>query len=216
MDFYPLFADIRETRCLIAGGGAVALRKAAELYRMGARLTVIAPVVERGFEEFSKNVRIIRRKVKKRDIQRKYFLIFSATSDQQVNSWICERARRRNIPVNSVDQNVGSSFIVPAVVRRGHLQIAISTSGASPWYARSLKEKIEAQYGQEYEVLLAYMEELRPEVLNRCDRRRRRAVFERMASDETLEMITKGVKQGNENLLHEAKARMKGTIDEEC
>jgi precorrin-2 dehydrogenase/sirohydrochlorin ferrochelatase len=216
MHYYPVFIDAHDRRCLIVGGGRVALRKASALDRAGARLTVISPVVDEGFKKLKEKPRILHRRVRRTDIRRRYSLVFAATSDPRINRRVCKRAHRLNIPVNAADHRECSSFILPSVVSRGPLQIAISTSGSSPAFARRMREEIEARYGEEYGILLECMEELRPEMLQRCEAKERRSLVERMASDEILEKIRRSLSEDDDRLLREAKTLMKRTIDEAC
>jgi len=143
----------------VVGGGKVAARKAASLLECGARVKVVAPEVSPEVERLAGAV-LERRRYEERDLEG-MFLAIAATDDPEVNRRVSEDARRLGVPVNVVDSLEASDFIVPSVVRRGDLVIAISTSGHSPALARRLREDLEARYGEEYARLLALVSRVR-------------------------------------------------------
>lgn len=153
MDYLPVFMDIRQRTCLLVGGGEVALRKATLLSRAGGRLMVVAPEVCEELRELVETGagRIHQRPFADDDLG-DVALVVAATSDNSVNRRISELARQRSLPVNVVDQPDLCTFIVPAIVDRSPVVIAISTGGSSPVLTRQLKEKIEqtvpAAYGR--------------------------------------------------------------------
>lgn len=153
MDYLPIFMDIRHRPCLLVGGGEVALRKATLLSRAGGRLVVVAPEVCRELRELVESAGglIHQRAFADADLG-DVALVVAATSDNAVNRRISELARQRSLPVNVVDQPDLCTFIVPAIVDRSPVVIAISTGGSSPVLTRQLKEKIEqtipAAYGR--------------------------------------------------------------------
>ncbi len=125
---------------LVVGAGKVALRKTRGLLEAGARVTVVAP---RWAPEFvSLPVRLLRRRFRASDL-RGVCLAFTATDDRRVNHRVAIEAKRRGIPVNVADAPGECDFLVPARVRSGHLQVAISTSGRSPRLAAELRRRIE-------------------------------------------------------------------------
>lgn len=153
MDYLPVFMDIRDRPCLLAGGGEVALRKATLLARAGARIVVVAPEIceaLRGLIESQGGV-IHVRPFADADLD-DMVLAIAATDDDGVNRRISRLARDRALPVNVVDQPELCTFIVPAIVDRSPVVISISTGGSSPVLTRRLKEEIEravpAAYGR--------------------------------------------------------------------
>src|SRR5207244_4840177 len=131
---------LRGKPVLVAGAGKVALRKTKGLLEAGATVTVVAP---RADPEFAKlDVTLLRRAFRPADL-RGAVLAFAATNDRSVNHAVMLAARRRGIPVNVADSRDECSFIVPARITRGNLQIAISTGGQSPRIAAALRRKIE-------------------------------------------------------------------------
>jgi len=145
MDWFPIFIDLKSAPCLVVGGGAVAARKAAQLAGAGARVRVVArqtgdairAMAARGTLEVS----ACGYEPSALDGMR---LVIAATDDRKLNRSVAEAARLRAIPVNVVDDPALSSFILPAIVDRSPLIVAIGTSGAAPMLARTVKAKIEA------------------------------------------------------------------------
>lgn len=138
--YYPVFLDLAGEPCLVVGGGEVARRKARALLRAGARVTAVSPRFVPGFRK----LRVVKRRRRFRagDV-RGTALVVSATDDPAVNRAVFRACRRRRIPVNVVDVPGLCSFIVPAVVRRGPVVVAISTGGTSPGLARALRRELE-------------------------------------------------------------------------
>jgi siroheme synthase-like protein len=145
---------------LVAGGGAVALRKISGLLRAGARVTVVAPSVCRGLARLRTRLTIRRRAYRASDLKYRW-LVIAATGDPAVNRRISEEATRARIFCNVVDQPALCTFQVPAVVRRGRLQIGISTGGASPALARDIRRRLLKEYGARYAQLLEALHRLR-------------------------------------------------------
>ncbi len=153
MQFLPVFLNVRSQNCLVVGGGEVAYRKAVLLDRAGARLRVVAPTVYESLDQLvvagAGELHI--RAFKESDLDG-VFLVVAATDDEAVNKQVSEMAKSRGLPVNVVDKPDLCSFIVPSIVDRSPVVIAISSGGTSPILTRQLKEKIEilipASYGR--------------------------------------------------------------------
>jgi siroheme synthase-like protein len=137
MAFYPVFLDLRGRLAVVAGGGPVAVRKMRGLLEAGAHVRVISPELS---EELP--VEWKRRRYRRGDLAGAA-LAFAATNDRAANRRIAEHAAELGIPVNVADRAAECSFLVPARIRRGRLQIAISTSGDSPRVAKSLRKQLE-------------------------------------------------------------------------
>ena len=147
MPFYPLFLELQDRPCLVIGGGRVAFRKAAALLSCGARVTVVGPALSSGLKRLAagRKVRWKARRFEARDLNG-MGLVIAATDDQRVNEWAAREARRRHLWINVVDQPALCSFILPSVVRRGKLVLAISTGGASPALAKWIRRDLEKRY----------------------------------------------------------------------
>jgi precorrin-2 dehydrogenase/sirohydrochlorin ferrochelatase len=171
MSYYPVFLDVKERRCVVCGGGNVALRKVEALLRAGAAVEVIAPDVCPELAEMAaeKQITIIDREYREGDLN-DAFVVIAATDDREANRRIARDARDHHSLVNAVDDAGCSDFIVPSAVTRGELTIAVSTGGRSPALARKLRTRLETQYGEEFGELTALAGEVRAE-LKRRERR---------------------------------------------
>jgi precorrin-2 dehydrogenase/sirohydrochlorin ferrochelatase len=160
--------DLAQRLCIVVGGGKVASRKVIGLLEAGAAVTVISPVLDDTIQHAAsqEQIRWIARPYQEGDLAGA-FLVIAATDDAPVNHAVFAEAELRHILVNVVDDPQHSNFILPAQVRRGDLRIAISTGGASPALARRLREKLEADFGPEYTLLVQLLDELRPRLLER-------------------------------------------------
>jgi len=145
MRYFPLFLDLRDRPVLIVGGGAVAERKCALLRAAGARVTLVAPELSPALEAELRQGSVAHRRgeFEARDVEG-CTLVIAATDDRSVNASAAAAARAHNIPVNVVDDPELSSFIVPSIIDRSPVQIAVSTGGASPVLARLLRERLES------------------------------------------------------------------------
>lgn len=154
--------------CIVVGGGKVASRKVTGLLEAGAAVTVISPVLDDAIQHAAsqEQIRWIARPYQEGDLAGA-FLVIAATDDAPVNHAVFAEAEGRHILVNVVDDPQHSNFILPAQVRRGDLSIAISTGGASPALARRLREKLDADFGPEYTLLVQLLGEMRPRLLER-------------------------------------------------
>lgn len=164
---YPInVVGLAHQRCLVVGGGTVALRKVEGLVAAGAQVTVVAPEADEGLLTLAASgvVHLEDRAYESRDLDGT-FLVIAATDDRTVNHAVSAGAMSRGLLVNVVDDPDASNFIVPAVVRRGELTVAVSTGGASPALARRLREELEVRFGPEYEELVEILAALRPEIM---------------------------------------------------
>lgn len=158
MSNYPVTLVDLEQGAVIIGGGVVAARKAQGLLDAGARVTVIAPQLTSELEELARDERVdvIRRAYQTGDLKNARVII-AATGDPPINQAVYHEARAHGILVNVVDDPMHCTVHIPAVVRRGAIAIAISTSGASPALVKRLREEIENIIGAEYARLAALL-----------------------------------------------------------
>jgi uroporphyrin-III C-methyltransferase / precorrin-2 dehydrogenase / sirohydrochlorin ferrochelatase len=145
LNYFPVFFDLSGQKVLIVGGGEVALRKISLLERTGALITVVAPDIapELMSRAAAGKVRLFIREFSPDDLEDAR-LVIVATSRRAVNRWIASLSESRNIPVNVVDDAESSRFIVPAIIDRDPVLVAVSTGGAAPVLARRLRERLEA------------------------------------------------------------------------
>ncbi len=139
--YYPLMLKVKGEPCLVVGGGAVALQKARALRRAGADVTAVSPAFSPAFQRLA--VRRLRRPFRAGDVAGRV-LVIAATDAPDVNRAVFDACAGRGIPVNVVDVPELCSFIVPAIVRRGPVVVAISTGGQSPSLAKALRKQIES------------------------------------------------------------------------
>lgn len=166
MRYYPVFLDIQNRPCIVVGGGAVAERKALGLLSAGALVTVASPRLTKTLGELAKEGRIKHQKERfTPGMLKGFFLAFAATDSPAVNEAVWVEAESLRIPVNVVDDPAHCSFIMPSVVDRGALTVAISTSGKSPLLARRLREELEKIIGTEYETLVEILGAVRKKLL---------------------------------------------------
>jgi len=161
-DYFAAFLDLRGRRCLVVGGGEIGERKARALLECGAHVTVVSPVVTRGLAALAAVGRIVeRRRTFRRSDLRGCALAVAATGELAVDDAVAALARRARVLVNVVDRPARCDFILPSVLRRGELQIAVSTGGRSPALAREIRRRLEPLFGPEYAGLVARTGEAR-------------------------------------------------------
>jgi precorrin-2 dehydrogenase/sirohydrochlorin ferrochelatase len=164
--YYPVFLDIKNRPCIVVGGGAVAERKALSLLSAGAKVTVVSPRTTKILGELAKEGRVKHQKGRfTPGMLKGFFLIIAATDSPAVNEAVWTEAEALGLPVNVVDDPAHCSFIMPSVVDRGALTVAISTSGKSPLLARTLREELEKIIGTEYETLVDILGAVRKKLL---------------------------------------------------
>ena len=144
---YPLFMDVSGRRCVVVGGGGVASRKARGLLESGARVVVISPEITPEIEAM--DVTVERRPYAPGDLADSA-LAFAATDSREVNAAASREAKERGIPVNVADRPAEGDFALPSVLRRGGLQVAVSTGGASPTLARRIRDAMEPSFAAEW------------------------------------------------------------------
>lgn len=167
MKTYPIcLINLENKKSIVVGGGKIALRKTLSLLDAGACVTVISPILDQALLSLVKHHRVQweQRIFVKGDLKHA-FMVIAATNDAQVNQEIWEEATSQGSLINVVDDPLHSNFILPAVVKRGELQVAISTGGSSPALARRLREKFETIISPEYQIITEILSELRPELI---------------------------------------------------
>jgi len=192
---YPLFLDIRGKQTVVVGAGRVAERKIVSLLEYGARVRVIAPVATAEIQAWAASDRIVMtlRPYQPGDLG-DAFLVICATDDHSVNKQVFAEAEQNHTLVNVVDVPQLSNFILPAVVKRGPLQIAISTSGAAPAVAKHIRADLEESFGPTWPAYLGLLGELRGLVLERVPGKAavRQPIFEIIASSDLYQRLLAG------------------------
>jgi precorrin-2 dehydrogenase/sirohydrochlorin ferrochelatase len=194
MAYYPVFLDLRRQVVLIIGGGEVAERKTASLLRCGARVHLAAKTLTSSLEKWKAQGRIqYLGEEYKPSFMDEAFMVIAATDDAGLNQLISKEAKRRGLLINAVDQPEDCSFIVPSVLNRGDLTIAISTSGRSPALAKKIRKELEASYGEEYEVFLNLLGKVRTVILRQGrPAEENKVIFQKIIASSLLESLKAG------------------------
>lgn len=186
MALFPAFLKLAGRRCLVVGAGKVAEEKISGLILTGANIRVVAPQSTPGIRALArlKKIRLVSRPFRASDLSGA-FLVVAASSSPALHAAIYTQARRRGILCNVVDDPDHCDFYYGAVVRRGALQIAISTEGRSPALAQRLRKEIAREFGPEYESWLAEIGEIRKQLSadEKLSPARRKSLLHRLASD---------------------------------
>ena len=191
MRYFPVFLDLKEKRCIVVGGGAVAERKVKNLLKAGARVKVISPELTVPLSRLrdEKKISHLSRSYRRKDLEGA-LLAIAATNDRTINERVFREATANRIPVNVVDDPAHSSFIVPSIVHKKDLLVAVSTSGRSPALARLLRQKLEREIGPEYPRFLSLLGRVRKKVLSRgLGQRENQRIFRRLVKDDLLPLI---------------------------
>jgi uroporphyrin-III C-methyltransferase/precorrin-2 dehydrogenase/sirohydrochlorin ferrochelatase len=193
MDYLPIFLDVRGQPCLIVGGGDVAARKCALLLRAGAHVTVAAPALGPALDAELVARRIAYRAAVFSPQELEGFtMVIAATDDDVVNRDVAAAARASSILVNVVDQPALCSFIMPAIVERAPLTVAVSSGGASPVLTRLLRARLESLIPAGYGHLAALAAAFRNEVKARFKPPERRRFWERVFQGPIAELVLSG------------------------
>ena len=194
MDHLPIFINIRKKPCIVIGGGDIALRKINLLLKAQAKVDCLSPSFSRDIKNLSKDghITLINKSFDQTDIK-DYSIIIAATNDKSVNSLISSIAQVKNIPVNVVDSPELSSFIMPSIVDRSPLIIAVSSSGKAPVLSRIIRAKLETVIPSAYGILADIAGEYRQKVKDRFSTiKDRRAFWEAVFSGVIAEKVFSG------------------------
>ena len=199
----PVALNVQNKRCLVVGGGPVAMRKVKSLVECGARVIVIAPAVYPTFPTSHEQVIYVPRPYQPGDCVN-YALIFACTDDGAVNAAVAEEAARLDILCSVVDDAAASDFHSAATLRRGDICIGITTQGGSPALARYLQSRISACIGGEFEQLLDIMSTRRATVKGVLRQQAdRAAAWSVVLESEALELLKAGERARAEALVDE-------------
>ncbi len=202
MDYFPLFVDLRDRRCVVVGGGRLALRKAELIAKAGARITVVAPKIGERLADIANET--IFRDFTAADVN-DAALVIGATDDPSVNRAVSEAARKQNVPVNVVDDAELSNVIFPSIVDRSPLVIAISSGGASPVLLRQLRTRLEAMIPSSYGRLAEFAGRFRKRVADAIDDGdSRRRFWERVLAGRIGQAVLGGREGAAERLMEAA------------
>ncbi|MDZ4231094.1 MAG: bifunctional precorrin-2 dehydrogenase/sirohydrochlorin ferrochelatase [Dehalococcoidales bacterium] len=163
--YYPLFLNLSGKKCVVVGGGQVALRKVRTLLEAGAAVEVISPEPNLELIKMAEEgqISVLRRSYQGGDLKEASVAI-AATDDNDINRQVAVEARRSRVLVNVVDDPENCDFIAPSYLRRGDITIAISTAGKSPALAKKIKVRLEEEFGDEFAALAQLIGEVRADV----------------------------------------------------
>lgn len=210
--YYPVSLDIAGQTCVVVGGGRVAERKTISLLECEAMVRVVSPGLTPTLESLAADGRI-------QHLARSFapfcldgaLLVVSATDDPEINRQVSEECRRRGILVNVVDAPRLCSFIVPSIIRRGTLTIAVSTGGASPLLSRRIRQEIEERYGPEYEEALKELAALRQRLKRAIPSSEdRKKTFETLMQEGLLNLLLEGRKDEAEERIRKCILSLSG------
>ncbi len=178
MDFLPIFFNIKHRDCLVVGGGEIAARKIVLLLQAKANVTIVAPSLDDTLKQQydKKIVSYCQKSFQPEDIEG-FVLVIAATNNPAVNQLVSDSARKLNIPVNVVDNPELCTFIMPAIVDRSPILIALSSSGKSPVLIRLLRARLETLIPAAYGRLAEYASQFREKVKQNFSHPNKRRIF---------------------------------------
>jgi len=206
VEYYPIFMDIKGKPCVVIGGGRVAERKVLSLLNAGAKVCVVSPRLTDGIKKLvrERRVKVIKRAYKQGDID-SAFLAYSATDKREINREIFKEAKGKGILLNVVDVPDMCNFIVPSVVERGDLLIAISTSGKSPALAKRIRKRLGKEFGEEYAVFVKVMGCIRRGLLKKgMESHKNKKIFEKLVNSSLMDLIKQKNRKAIDTLLKKA------------
>lgn len=192
-NFFPMLVRLTRRKCLVVGAGKIAADKTAGLLIHGAQVEVVGPRAVGQIQELVRKRKIVwhRRKFSPRDVDGT-FLVVAATNSSITNQAVFRACKARGVLCNAVDDPAHCDFFYPAIVRRGALQIAISTNGQSPALAARLRRELEKQFGPEWRDWVEHVGRLRREILDtRMSAKARRERLLAIASADEFQEFTR-------------------------
>lgn len=193
MRYLPIFLHINDRPCLVVGGGEVAARKANLLLEAGGRVTVVSPELGATLSRMSENglVEHLPSRFEPGHLA-DHRLVIAATDDAEVNRQVAALAEAKNVPVNVADRPDAGNFIVPSVIDRSPVTIAVSSGGTSPVLARLLRARLESLIPSAYGQLALLIEKFRERVKKRLPPAARRRFWDQVLQGSIAEMVFAG------------------------
>ncbi|MAS82913.1 MAG: uroporphyrinogen-III C-methyltransferase [Legionellales bacterium] len=203
MTNFPIFLKLENRPCLVVGGGRVAARKIEQLLKANAKVTLIAPKISSVLNKFieDKKITFLEKSYERNDLA-SMEMVIAATDDREVNNKIAEHAKSKKIMINVVDNPDAGTFVMPSIIDRSPVIVAVSTGGASPVLTRLLRARLEilipASYGKLASLISIFRETVK-ERFPSIDERRR--FWEQLLQGPIAELIYTGQDQKALNLL---------------
>lgn len=184
MAYFPFMIDIEDKKCLVVGGGSIAFHKVKILSDFGVHIQVVAPSICQKLQAFSEKfvqlIELTEREFQEDDIAGMSFVV-AATDDRQLNNYISELCRQRNILINAVDMKEACTFIFPAMIKNKDLLISVSSGGQSPAAVAHVKKQIQNSLPDYYGDMIETIGEYRNYILDNVDtEEKRKKIFNRM------------------------------------
>ncbi|WP_146551625.1 bifunctional precorrin-2 dehydrogenase/sirohydrochlorin ferrochelatase [Rummeliibacillus sp. SL167] len=210
-NYYPIMLNITDRPVVVVGGGSVATRKVTSLLKAQPQITIVSPELSPKLQRLVEEQSIEwRKKTFAPDDLDRAFLIIAATNCSEINEFVAQSVHPYQL-CNVVDREDLSQFIVPSVVRRGPLAIAVSTSGANPKLAQKIKKELETQYDETYEDYVLFLQQARRQIIDEITDAELKSVLLSALLDSKFLTLTKAKQiQERDQLLK--KLLKKGTI----
>ena len=179
MGYFPFYIDIENKKCVVVGGGFVALRKIEKIMPFKPKITVVAPEICNEIAAIY-GLEIRKRKFLDSDIT-DAFTVIAATNNNELNAYVFKLCQEKNILINTVDDKKKCGFIFPALVKKENVTVGISTEGKSPIYARFLREKIDSSLDENVDGVIDILSSVRGLIKREIDtEEKRKLAFERI------------------------------------
>ena len=192
MPYYPIFLDLNNQNVIVVGGGEVAERKIKNLLIYGCTIYISSPHLTPHLQQLVAAKKIHHIPDESLDTYMgTAFMVIAATDDSEVNSNIATQAKKHGLLINTVDQPKDCNFIMPSIVKRGNLQIAISTAGKSPALAKKIRKELQNTFPPEYDLLTELLGKIRTKLLSQNQpASKNKVIFQQLVEANLLEMIT--------------------------
>jgi precorrin-2 dehydrogenase / sirohydrochlorin ferrochelatase len=202
--YYPIFLNVKAMKVTVIGGGLIALRKVKDLLKQSADVTVISPDICKGIEDLFEQgkIQVLKRKYRSGDLDGLYLAVVAA-GNKGVNNRVVKEAAVKKVLLNIVDDPGLSDFIVPSVVHRGDISVAVSTGGKSPALARKIRAGLENYFAEEYSTVALLVNEVRTELRQKGTKFSRAAWQNALDLDRMIDLLKKKERMKAKSLLLE-------------
>lgn len=192
-NYYPIYIDLEDKPVLVVGGGTVALRKVTTLLQYGALVRIVSPKLVPELHDLvdDNKCQWMTKEYSIEDIG-DALLVFSCTEKEDVNFKVAQDAKALKRLINAVDDPKNCTFIVPSIMKKGDLTIAVSTGGSSPMAARLIRQELEEIYGDEMTIYLELLHSWRKQVKQYLPMDKRQDFWNRVTNGEVLGLIKQG------------------------
>ena len=191
MPYYPIFLDLKNQKALVVGGGSVAERKVKNLLAYGCKVCILSAHLNSSLQKLADQKKIQCLAYESLDAAlNDSFIVIAATDNSEINARIGSQAKEHGLLVNVVDQPEDCNFIMPSIVKRGDLQIAISTGGKSPALAKKIRKEMERIFGVEYGLFIELLGMVRMIILSQGKSpAHNKRIFQRLVNSNVLTLI---------------------------